>query len=390
MLNVLEMLEEGTTPEESASLEAAAKEKYIEENKNKNRSKLIKLSIMLALLAVVMIFMTIAWFSMNREVGSSGMGVKSATLPFDLKTTGYYGYFDDWLDSGTGKIAVNRAAAPEPPSGTSESITTVDSMTIQWLMTDENNAKNYVTEDTEEDNIGIRPGSFGSLKFSVVPRTQETINISFKLNIVPYRTVYQTDGSGAIILDGNGLPTELAPEKITGNNEAVGYLKNHVLFFKNRTGTEGNYVYSDLIPLDEVVELVYIPSEEEGEDGTYSATLTFDKVGNELQEKEITIYWIWPETLAEAVLPGNQQVSGGKPVCGSDNLEIFNKLKQNPGAYLDGYNNVTDTDGTANENLTQTIIKNHYSKLSLEYNNADQKIGDNVGYFVLQLSALGD
>ena len=331
--------------------------------------------------------LTMAWFAMNKTTGANGMGTQVSDVPFALKTIGYYGYFDDWLDEGVGKISEDRAHAETPPSGSTSVITTNQSATIQWLITEENNVKNYVTENTVEDDIGIRPGSFGSLKFRVIPKGTEVINLDFKLDMIPYRTVYQTDGSGTVILDGEGHPTELRPEIITGNNDAVTYLKNHVLFFKERSGTLGNYVYSGLIDLDETVQLIYLPSEDPGEPGTYTSTLTFDKVGDELQEKEITIYWIWPETLAEAALKGNQQTSGATPVCGSENLEIFNKLKANPSNFLAGYNNTIDTDGVANSDLTQTIIKNHYSKLSLEYNNADQMIGDNIGYIVLRLTA---
>lgn len=370
----------------SASSSSLKVDELAEKKKNQKKS-LIKLGTMGVITLILFIFSSIAWFTMNRETSTSGMGVKAGGPSFELKTTGYYGYFDDWLEDDVGKISEDRAHAETPPSGTSGSITTAQSATIQWLMTDENNAKNYVTEDTVEDDIGIRPGSFGSLKFSVVPREAETIELSFKLDMIPYRTVYETDGSGAVILDGEGLPTELEPEIITGNSDAVTYLKNHVLFFKERSGSPENYVYSGLIPMDETVQLIYLPSEEEGESGTYTSTLTFDKVAGELQEKEITIYWIWPETLAEAVLKGNQQASGVVPVCGNENLEIFNKLKENPSNFLDGYNNVIDTDGVANSDLTQTIIKNHYSKLSLEYNNADQIIGDNIGYLVLKLTA---
>ena len=364
---------------------------YDEQNDDKKKTifiGLFKASSMVILALALLVFAGTAWFTMNKNVETNGMGVQVSVTPFELKTVGYYGYYDDWLSSGTGKIAESREEAPKPPSGTIETISTEYNATIQWLITAEDNAKNYVTDNTDEDEVGIRPGSSGSLKFSVVPRERETINIRFKLDVIPYRTVYQTDGSGTVIIDDDNRPIELAPEIITEPDEAVTYLNNHVLFFKNRTGTVGNYVYSDLIPLNEAFELVFVPYA--GGGGTYSDSLTFDKNNGELQEKEFTIYWVWPETFAEFALRANQQTGGSRPVCGDDNLETFNKLKLNPGNHLDGYNRATDTDNTPDESLTQDILKTHYSKLSLEYNNADQKIGDNIGYFVLQLTATNE
>ena len=350
-------------------------------NKDERRRNRVKTIILLIFSLILLIIVTIAWFAINKGTVSSGMGVTVNCSSFDLKTTGYYGYFDDWLDTDVGRIAEDLATAGLPTSGTNGSITTENSATIQWLVTDSSNTKNYVTPGTESDNIGIRPGSFGELSFSVVPKEQETVTISFNIEIVPYRANYRRDNDGNLIYDPQtGLPEEDEPTLIEDDPDAVTYLMSHVLFFRDRTtGSAGNYVYSDLIPLNDSFYLV------PGNNG-YVGTLTFAKVNDVLQDREFTIYWVWPETLAEAVLPSTQQASGKYPICSDDDPEIFNFVKDDLGSYLMGFNAETDL-GSASATITQTAIKNHYSKLSAEYNNADQSIGDTVGCFILRLTA---
>lgn len=325
---------------------------------------------------------------MNKENAASGMGVKVGTMPFELKTQGYYGYFDDWItDTDTLKIANNRASAATPPSGATGSLTTLSSTSIQWLITAEGNVKNYVASNTDEDNIGIRPGTFGKMTFSVVPKEQETVSISFKISLEPYKTVYQTqvvDGETVYVYaDGADTPNELAPVSVANNADyadANKYIASHIMFFKGRTGEVGNYKYSGLITPGETFALVY-----DEDTASYTSELTFSKSGDDLTEKEFTIYWVWPETLAEAVLPETMQNKGSHAI--TNGTEIISKLQNDPTAFLMGYNSANDTNGTSNANLSQAVIKNYYSKLSSEYNDADQEIGDNIGYILLTLEA---
>ena len=355
------------------------------------KRNLIRFGSLAVLAFVVWLFATIAWFSQNDSVSAGGMGVSVCTSPFELKTKGYYGYYDNYLPDDFAKVANNLASSAQPPSGAPSSLSTVNGSSIQWLITADSNAKNYVTSSTSEDNKGIRPGTSGEMKFWIVPKDQQTISIKFKLEITPYINNYVLDGNGNYTFaEGSNTPLEGDPISIAGNNNystVLNYLANHIMFFKNRTEVtpqsgDSYYTYSDLITLDNDFNLVY-----DSTNHVYTSTLTLSSEESVLQEKELSIYWVWPETLAEAILPESKQNSGYHAVCTDD--EILNKLKANPSYFFKGYDAATDTDNTPNTNLTKSIIEQYYPRLSVEYNNADQEIGDNIGYIMLTLSAIG-
>ena len=63
-----------------------AQPQLTKEQKDKRRKALIKLGSITVLTALVLLFATIAWFTMNKETGTSGMGVKVKGKSFDLIT----------------------------------------------------------------------------------------------------------------------------------------------------------------------------------------------------------------------------------------------------------------------------------------------------------------
>ena len=206
--------------------------------------------------------------------------------------------------------------------------------------------------------------------------------------MVPYKTVYEIDGSGNYVFSsGSVLPNELPPESVEDDNtysEVKNYIKTHIMFFKKKTehgsGTSAYVSYSGLIQPDEDFELVY-----DSENEIYTANLSFEETGGILQDKPLSIYWVWPETLAEALLSEANQNPGRHAVCDTD--EIRTEFKKNPSLFLKDYDKDRDAAGTADSNITESTIIDHYPKLSIEYNNADQDIGDEIGYILVQLSA---
>ena len=213
------------------------------------------------------------------------------------------------------------------------------------------------------------------------------MNVSFQLRVTAYKTIYKTEkqvtGSGsetAIYIDSDTKePIEDHIELITNQADTLNYLKSHIMFFKkhNNDGT-----YSGLITPESTFTLI-----PDG-NGGYTSSLTFAVDEGELQDKELSVFWVWPETLAETLLTTELQGNGKKPVCANTNDEVRNSFKDDPTKYLVDYNAAIDTDGALNSELTTNIIKQYYSRLSVEYNNADQNIGDNVGYILLELVAL--
>lgn len=334
-------------------------------------------------------FASIAWFALNKTVGANTMAIGAKGSDFELATEGYYGYYDDYLPQEYTKIDTDLEHAGSPTSGTHGRLTTNQGSSIQWLVESDRNAKNYVTSSTKENEKGIRPGTSGELKFWVVPKNASTINISFKLTLEPYKANYRLTADNKFEVDENNMPIELAPTSVADDSdyaEVMDYIKSHILFFKKRntvgTGASAYYTYSDLIPVNTEFDLVY-----DSVSGTYKKELVFTVDDGDLQDKEFSIYWVWPETLAEAVLPENKQNTGKHCIC--PNNEIFNELKKDPSKFLKEYDASKDTNNTADSALTQDLIYQYYSRLSIEYNNADQDIGDNIGYLLLELSASG-
>ena len=54
----------------------------------------------------------------------------------------------------------------------------------------------FSNDPSSKTSKGIHPGSDGELKFWVVSKGSRTINITFKIEIVPYRTDYVVDENG--------------------------------------------------------------------------------------------------------------------------------------------------------------------------------------------------
>ncbi|MCR5021792.1 hypothetical protein [Ruminococcus sp.] len=380
----------------SASISNEKAEELRETARNRKKA-LIKLGAMMILILIMIIFGTISWFTMNTQVGSSGMGISTSTLPFILKTKGYYGYYDDRLPEEYKKLYDDQATAGYPNNNNSGTLTTADGTSIQWLITSDYNTKNYVLSTSDDDDKGIRPGSGGEMKFWIASKGNSSVRVSFKIDIKPYITEYQLkpkendeDPDEIYINPDTKQPVETGVVSIAGNSEYAdieSYIKSHIVFFKKRTPHYKTvedqeeqvldyYTYSDLIPISENFNLVYDDVNDE-----YINTLdfTFDNENNEYKDEPFSIYWVWPETLAEAVLPDGKHHA----LC-SDN-EILEKLIENPSQYLKDY---TSADVDNNELNADTITR-YYSKLSLKYNNADQDIGDTIGYLLLELSAIG-
>ena len=77
----------GELAESASAAVLTADDQRSEKKQERNRS-IIKLCAIGALILIVIIFSSIAWFTMNREVGTSGMGVKVAPAPFELAVEG--------------------------------------------------------------------------------------------------------------------------------------------------------------------------------------------------------------------------------------------------------------------------------------------------------------
>ena len=308
-------------------------------DKNKCKTILIKFSSSVLLLFIIIFFYTFSWFTMNKNDYITGSNMKSSAQPFELKTEGVKGFLDSYLDSSYKK----------PESDSSGVLTTNDGQSIQWLVTEDYNANNYKDNDTNEDDIGIHPGSHGALHFWIVPKERQTIKINYNLKITPYKKQYPNTTDGKTDYDAEPSPAALGDS----DNTLAAYVDSHILFFRHY---DGEY-YSDMI------------------DDDFEEEINFTQKNGKLQPYEVNVYWVWPETLGEAVLANSSK--GVICQTKNDTNEVLEKLNKKPSAFLKGYEG---------DKLTQEYITQHYSTLSIQYNNADEDIGNYIMFLIAEMT----
>ena len=311
----------------------------IDADKNKRRTAFIKFASSAVLLCLIIFVYTFSWFTMNKNADVTGGDMKSVSLPFELKTEGTEGFLDSYLDSSYKRLGADSGV-----------LTTADGQSIQWLVTKENNANNYKDSETNEDGTGIHPGSNGTLRFWIVPKEQQTIKVNYNLKITPYKKQYPTDSDGKTDYDAEPSPVALGES----DKNLANYVDSHILFFRHY---DGKY-YSDMI------------------DDNFEEEIKFTENDGELQPYEVTVYWVWPETLGEAVLENSGKVVICQTIKGTN--EVLNKLNENPSGFLKGYYGESE--------LTQDDITKNYSRLSIQYNNADEDIGDYIMFLTAEMT----
>lgn len=323
------------------------------------KNALMKLVVMGVFIAAIIAFQSIAWFTMNREVSGNGMEMTASDLPFELRTDGSAGYSDSYLPTGENGYSLL------PNTGiTGTLITTGNEQKIEWLVTDEFNVNNYV-DDKPNNQLGIRPGSYGILRFFIVPKIQEAMNLQYHMKITPYKKQYPVKENGEPNYEAN--PTAVRLTESDADKLLAGYVDSHILFFRykgDNPNDKGNEKYSMLI------------------DDSITEDITFEKdsEGN-LQPYEVKIYWIWPETLGEAVLKDSDTRTAVCVTLADGKNELLTKFNKNPSGFLNGYSFPSD-----NTSLTQEEITNNYPVFSICYNNADQEIGDNIMYLLAEMT----
>lgn len=311
----------------------------VDADKNKRRTAFIKFASSAVLLCLIIFVYTFSWFTMNKNADVTGGDMKSVSLPFELKTEGTEGFLDSYLDSSYKRLGADSGV-----------LTTADGQSIQWLVTKDYNANNYKDSETKEDDTGIHPGSYGKLRFWILPKDQQTIKVNYNLKITPYKKQYPTTTDGKTDYDAEPSPVALGES----DKNLADYVDSHILFFRHY---DGKY-YSDMIDDDFKEEIKFV----ENSDG-------------ELQPYEVTVYWVWPETLGNAVLENSSKGVICKTTDGTN--EVLEKLNKNPGGFLKDYEG---------GKLTQDDITKNYSKLSIQYNNADEDIGDYIMFLTAEMT----
>lgn len=341
---------EGIVPQTAQSQEQPKNED--KERKRRLRSSMIKLGSLTVFAFVVILFATIAWFSMSKEVGAEGVGVKVAAEHFEISMLANS---KDSIFKNPYHIAVHEESA------------------LYWQMTPTNNLINYNEPVYDENNKmtapgdrGIHPGTEGVISFIVTPKV-DNLNLSFNFEIIGYKALYN---------DVNNTPDistddELEMKKLSElpNNEvgaAHNLINGHILLFENRTETieNGNTVitYSDPILSDEDMKRTFNRS-----------------ISGKNSPEQINIYWVWPNTLSTLVDASPSGITTKPFTYGDAYARIVKNIEDFPQYYLKGTASDDHIDA-------ENDIAPNYEIYGDMYDQGDNEIGMRVHYLLIKLS----
>lgn len=201
--------------------------------------------------------------------------------------------------------------------------------------------------------VELAPGSFGKLLFYVIPKVEGDATFVFNLSF-------------------RGGSSDDPMQHVA--DETVSLLNGHFLFFENRTtSTSPYYHYSDYLVDD---------------------TFTFSTAGKTPEKTvagqdyyKVEVYWIWPATFSQMVFDNTNPRVRGQTVFGdingadsTDRTNLINHIIENP-EYFFRPHGETIPDYAA----MMSDINTNFEALSDGYNNADQEIGDNTQWIIVEI-----
>ena len=345
--------------ERIAEKAVADKKAANEEERRKQKKRIIKIVLLMVLIALIIVFASIAWFAMNKAVSADTMAIEAAESPFELKTTGTeQGLYDEFLDEVTSD-AYAAAATTEGHQG------------IKWQLTKDTSEMNNVYDGTGEpdmttitrldsDQYGLKPGDHGTLKFTIVSKTDADLSVALTLKNTGYKATFNSDNTKT-----RDLLTEVT------NISVKKFISSHILFFYKGSDNKKHLLTSE----------------------GFTETVTSSDVNG---EKEVTLYWVWTATLKEIL---NANIEGLNDTDASK--EVRRYFFEHPEDFLkpigtESFDDikVTHNDDTAAEETaianvisTKALLGREYTQYGSKYNDADQAIGDNANYLLVELTA---
>lgn len=326
-----------------------------DELKKLRRFSYIKMVAMMGIIAAVIAFSSIAWFTMNREVEGEGVQMTASDLPFELQADNTETDYDYYLEQQSADVSTN--------------ITSGTVSTIKWFMDD---------ATATSENKGLHPGSHGTLSFRVYPKQSEDMFLKFTIQTSAYK--YVLNEQGEILKDDNDKERI---EPLASSHVATNYIKGHLLFFEELDDA-GYYTKR--------INSYYLYD-------TSEHTALTD--ANDKEYYPVTIHWIWVNTFGQMVLNrGDSDLRDtalfnsaqatytpyGSQTAVTPRQEIIEFIKSDSGAYF--FDTLNTSSATLDAMLaTPQSIKSNIIPLSNGYNNADQVIGENVNFILCELSA---
>lgn len=324
----------------------------MESGNRREMKKLMSNLLLLVVLCMTLLMVSMAWFAMNSEVSGDGMQTTVKASDYELVTKGNAGTYADILAGlGFSDLGVTADGENSTEEGHSP---------LVWFMSADANLNN---DDTEAADSGIFPGACGVLTFYVLPKRSGTFTIDFHLTLTPYAV----SAGGDVV---PYVPKENATEE---QKNIAAFLNGHMMFFESATEDEnGNMKYSKLLT-----------------DNMHFRRTFENCTEGELQK--VDIYWVWPKLLSQLLLCDDDKNLGGKGnLFENDDLKeyVLEWMTTGPGDFFDGATSerILEIQDTMQNMISGGAYSSEIlSELSIYYNRADQKIGEQVAYVLLSL-----
>lgn len=340
----------------------AAKKIENEEERRKQKKRIVKLILLMTLIALIIVFASIAWFAMNKAVSANTMAITAAPSPFEIAVKG------------------------STVRNDSEFIK-ADS-TYEYGNEKTYNDESYKETDGSKQKIKIRynpvadeatdfgPDSSGQIDFYIVPKQNGTLTVKIDLDTVGFREL--GTGNDKTIKRISELTTaDITDQDLLASYQtAEQYLKGHIMFFEDLGDTASTTPEANRYHYKKPIT-------------TRTFEKTFTNAVKDVPQK-VTIYWMWTNTLGQIALKNNttNQRSGypivqdtiddGSDISATDKGKVIKYLKDNKQQIFT--NNVSDTE------IENAKNADNFKKLSTGYNEADYLIGSSVSYFMIDIS----
>ena len=354
-----------------------------------DRAKAIKIIAAEIAAFAILVFASIAWFTMNKDVGTSGMGVQVAPAPFELEVSGLYVENEDDFSKADSEYDDGEAQLEANTYRTSGQYGK-----IIWRKTGNTADDGHYAKDLE-------PNSHGKLTFWVVPNSTGSLDIEFDFNIrgfigaftdpedeeaEPELTNLYEINDDLTIEDSGGLIANAS--QLSDKKAALEYIQGHILFFSDYNGT----YYSGFLGTGRSIRFgdCINPSTNAKYNAGNPVSVT------EGQKYQVTIYWKWANTFEQMVFDETSRKKD-EPLFVStnttDRTAIYSYLSATESSEMKNkvFKDLTvsaiTTDLGYVQNNTTASIDSATKELTDAYNNADSFIGNNIDYIMIEMTA---
>lgn len=321
------------------------------------RNAYIKMAAMVGIVAALMAFGSIAWFTMNREVEGKGVQMTAAGDLFEIQTTGEVAN-EKVTPTSFFKSFLNAEATPK--------INNSKDGSIIWLLSSD--APEGVQSEKNKFEHGLNPGSSGELSFTIVPEDDlgdYDLSTNYTINVTAYTLSSEAQERIASAEEDEAPEiTFVDLEPLPVDNEASNYVCGHIMFFATVSTANGRTTLSDKITPGQAKAVPQFHSD---------------------IPKTVTIRWKWPEYFSDIT-----NATDTNTICaGADLAALKSDMELHPELYFDRLkSDLMKEDGTLAEGTFENLAENA-SDLSKAYNNADSSIGKQVKYVLIEVTVDG-